>query len=273
MKNLYIIGNPVKHSLSPLIFNVWLKSHSLEYSYKKILMNKKTFGRDFKKLINKKNFFGANITIPFKEDVSQYVDFQDKPSKKIGAINCVYIKKNKTFGTNTDWLGYLNLIKKQNKKNKIKKNYALILGFGGSAKAVIYALKKFGFKKIIVLVRNEKKIKKISEYDKKITGMSLKKINSLIPKTDLLVNTTPANSKIEQLINLNNTKRTVLVSDINYIPHQTKLLKKAEKLKLKTLYGVDMLLLQAVPSFKQWFGFSPKINKLIKNKCLKKIIK
>ena len=124
MKNFYVIGNPIKHSLSPIIFNYWFKKYKISKTYKKKSIEINFFSKRFEKMINSKSFGGANITIPFKEKAIDHVDVVDAHSKKIGAINCIYKKKSKIYGTNTDWVGFYKLIKPYFKKNPTKKKTA-----------------------------------------------------------------------------------------------------------------------------------------------------
>ena len=95
MKKFYVLGNPIKHSLSPTIFNYWFKKYGLNCKYEKKLVKKNNFNKIFNKTISNKNCYGLNITLPFKQDTMELVDKVDNHARKIGAVNCVYKKKNK----------------------------------------------------------------------------------------------------------------------------------------------------------------------------------
>ena len=149
MKKLYVIGNPIQHSLSPKIFDYWFKKYKINCSYEKIKTNQKSFENKIFNIINQKNCLGTNITSPFKKTALKILDVQDKHTKKIGAVNCIYKKNNKIIGTNTDWQGFIGALKyvKQIKKTSIKKQSAAVMGFGGATRGVVYALKILGYKK------------------------------------------------------------------------------------------------------------------------------
>jgi shikimate dehydrogenase len=140
------------------------------------------------------------------------------------------------------------------KNEKIsKKNNILILGYGGASQAILYGLNLKGYKNINVFNRTKKRIKinGISKYTKKYDL-----INTYLSNTDLIINTTPTNPLGEKQIKL--IKKNTLVSDIVYKPKHTVFLKKFEK--NRKIYGIQMLIEQAIPCFKQWFGFSPEVD-------------
>ena len=161
----------------------------------------------------------------------------------------------KKLKENTDWLGYLGSIKgfKINKNKKI-----LILGYGGAAQAIFYGFSTKGYKNILVFNRSKKaiKIKGIKKFTKKYSL-----IEKHLEDSYLIINTTPTNplnKKQEKKI----SKKTIL-SDIVYSPKETAFLKNFNE--NKKIYGISMLIEQAIPCFHQWFGFTPKLDdKLIK---------
>ena len=261
MNNYFVVGNAVSRSLSPTIFNYWFKKYNIKASYGYIEIKNKNFTKEITKVINNKETKGLNITIPYKKQIIKHIDVLDRHSKKINAVNCISIGK-KIKGINTDWLGYFNSLPKNiNIKNKT----ILLVGYGGAAQAIHYVLKNKGFKKIIIFNRSRKKI----NFLKKLTYT--KNINTLdkyLQSANLIINTTPKNvikKSKKHLVNKN-----VLLSDIVYSPKETEFLKMFPK--NKKIYGISMLLHQAIPCFKLWFGFNPLVDtKLIKtlNKKIK----
>jgi len=264
-KKFYVIGNPINKSLSPLIFNYWFDVYKMDCHYERKLIQKNNFEESVIKIIRSNNFFGLNITAPFKNKLSKIVDQETKHAKSIGAINCIYKENKKTIGTNTDWQGYLKSLKYQSKNTK--KNNASIIGFGGAAKAIIYALEKFGFNQISIFVRNPKKLESFLRKKKNISGFDIKNINKNAKKIDLLVNSTTTSRLKDLKIDINLLNKNCVVSDINYFPHETELIKNSTEKKLKTVYGIYMLLFQAAPAFKHWFGFAPKVSQELIEKC------
>ena len=260
VKNFYVIGDQASKSLSPLIFTHWFKKYNIRAKYSCLEVDRKNFDSKIIEILTDKKTYGLNITIPFKRDVIKFLDIKNIHAQKIGAVNCVTVG-NKIKGTNTDWLGYLNSIK-QEKINKNKN--VLILGFGGASQAIYYGLLLKGYKNVSVFNRS-KKIIKMGKNNKYTKNYSL--INPHLIKSDLIINTTPINPLNKKQTNL--IKKTAIISDIVYQPKETAFLKEF-KLN-KKIYGISMLIEQALPCFKQWFGFIPIVDEALINKLDKKI--
>ena len=260
MKKFYVIGDQVSKSLSPLIFNHWFKKYNIQAKYFFLEVTKKNFDTEIVKTLSDQNTEGFNVTIPFKKDIIKYLDNKNTHAQRIGAVNCVTVG-NKIKGINTDWIGYLNSIK-QEKINKNKN--ILILGFGGASQAICYGFFFKGYKNVSVFNRSKKTID-IEGSSKHTKDYSL--INSYLIKSDLIINTTPTNPLTKKQISL--IKKTTIISDIVYQPKETPFLKKF-KLN-KKIYGISMLIEQALPCFKQWFGFVPIVDKVLIKKLNEKI--
>ncbi len=249
MKNFYVIGNNASRSLSPIIFNYWFKKYKLKASYGFKELNSKSFNPSIKNILKDENTFGLNITIPFKTKILKHLDTTDIHAKKINAVNCI-VKKTKISGINTDWLGYFKTLPKT--KN-INKKRVLLVGYGGAALAIHYVLKKEGFKDIIIVNRTKKKIRfqKNSRFTKNIND-----IHKYLSVSDIIINTIPKNPIHKKNIRL--VRKDTLLSDIVYSPKETAFLKSFPN--NKKIYGISMLLQQAIPCFNLWFGFRPKID-------------
>jgi len=260
VKNFFVIGDQTSKSLSPLIFNHWFKKYNIQAKYSFLEVTKKNFNSEIVKKLNDKNTQGLNVTIPFKKDIIKYLDNRNVHAQKIGAVNCVTIGK-KIKGTNTDWMGYLNSIK-QEKINKNKN--ILILGFGGASRAIYYGFFFKGYKNVSVFNRSKKAIN-MGGANKYTKDYSL--INSYLIKSDLIINTTPINPLNKKQTNL--IKKTTIISDIVYKPKETLFLKEFKF--NKKIYGISMLVEQALPCFKQWFGFLPVVDESLIKKLFKKI--
>jgi len=255
MKEFFVIGNQASRSLSPLIFNHWFKKYKIDAKYKSIEVKEQNFDRVLIKKTRSNKVSGFNVTIPYKKKIIKHLDIKNIHAKNIGAVNCVSVG-NKLKGINTDWVGYLNSIKQEkiSKNNKI-----LILGYGGASKAIYYGFLLKGFKNIMVFNRSKKLIKfrGINKYTKDYTL-----IDKHLGCVDLIINTTPINPLNKKQIKLINNK--TLISDIVYKPKETPFLKKFKE--NKKIYGIAMLVEQAIPCFRQWFGFSPKVDKVLLKK-------
>jgi shikimate dehydrogenase len=260
VKNFFVIGDQTSKSLSPLIFNHWFKKYNIQAKYSFLEVTKKNFNSEIVKKLNNKNTQGLNITIPFKKEIIKHLDNKNIHAQKIGAVNCVTVGK-KIKGINTDWLGYLNSIK-QEKINKNKN--ILILGFGGASQAIYYGFFFKGYKNVSVFNRS-KKVINIGGNNKYTKDYSV--INSYLIKSDLIINTTPINPLNKKQTNL--IKKTTIISDIVYKPKETSFLKEFKF--NKKIYGISMLVEQALPCFKQWFGFVPVVDESLIKKLYKKI--
>ena len=260
MKNFFVIGDRASTSLSPLIFNHWFKKHNIRAKYSFLEVTKKNFDTEMVKKISDKKIQGFNVTIPFKKDIIKYLDNKNIHAQNIGAVNCVTIG-NKIKGINTDWVGYLNSIK-QEKINKNKN--ILILGFGGASQAIYYGFFIKGYKNVNVFNRSKKAIN-IGGSNKYTKDYSL--INSYLIKSDLIINTTPTNPLNKKQTNL--VKKNTIISDIVYKPKNTHFLQKFKK--NKKIFGISMLVEQAIPCFYIWFGFVPKVDEGLLKKLNNKI--
>ena len=260
MKNFFVIGDKASTSLSPLIFNHWFEKYNIRAKYYFLEVSKKNFDTEIVKKIRDKKIQGFNVTIPFKKDIIKYLDNKNIHAQNIGAVNCVTIG-NKIKGINTDWVGYLNSIK-QEKINKNKN--ILILGFGGASQAIYYGFFFKGYKNVSIFNRSKKTIN-INRSNKYTKDYSL--INSYLVKSDLIINTTPTNPLTKKQIS--SIKKTTIISDIVYQPKETPFLKKFKS--NKKIYGISMLIEQALPCFKQWFGFIPVVDEVLIKKLNKKI--
>ncbi|MBD1147771.1 shikimate dehydrogenase [Pelagibacterales bacterium SAG-MED31] len=260
MKYFFVIGNKASQSLSPLIFNHWFKKYKINAKYKFVETKEVNFDDVLTKLLQNKKTHGLNITIPFKKKIIKFLDVKNIHAKKIGAVNCITVRK-KIFGTNTDWIGYLGSIRKK-KLRKDKK--ILILGYGGASQAIFYGLSVKGFKNIIVFNRSKKAIKAggVKKFSKKYS-----QIDKHIKNADLIINTTPTNPLTKKQIKTIN--KSTLISDIVYKPKETAFLKNFKE--NEKIFGISMLIEQAKPCFYQWFGFSPVIDEVLLKKLNTKI--
>ena len=139
MKKYLVIGNPIEHSLSPLIHNFWIKKHNLDATYEK----KKLESDNIKDIINDlrdNRISGINVTVPFKNIIISHLDELSDVAKETQSVNTIFKKNNKVIGENTDVFGFSESIRQTNFNPKNKK--ALILGAGGVSPSIILALKK-----------------------------------------------------------------------------------------------------------------------------------
>ena len=258
---LALIGNPVRHSLSPIMQNAAIKYLGLDLIYIAIPCR----NEDLKIVVNslkKMNCKGLNITIPFKQKVFDYCDEISPVAKKVQAINTLILKENKYWsGTNTDIDGFIYPLKNF---DLIKKT-SIVLGSGGAARAVIQGLINLKLSKITIISRNINSLNDLItnfENDIKIEGLVNTdiKIDNLIQETDLIVNTTPVGmSKTTDDDELpfgkgfwNTLTSNTIVYDLIYNPSLTPFLKFCDKKGCITINGLQMLIAQGAKSLSFW---------------------
>lgn len=269
--NLFVIGNPIKHSKSPQIHNFWLKSYNLNYKYKKKIIEEHKFESLISKIRNG-NILGVNITLPFKTQLIKYVDSVDNNAKKIGAINTIYKSNNKVIGTNTDGIGFVNSLKKDAKRN-LREQKVLILGSGGAARGIIFELLKQKVALITIKNRNYEKAENLRKDILKSTKFSnintvIWKMELLTEKYDIVINTTSFGMKKNEHLDFNfmNLNSNALVCDIIYNPLETYFLSQAKARNIQTLNGIGMLIRQAEVSFYKWFKIKVSEKKILEIK-------
>jgi len=260
-KTAYVVGNNTSLSLSPTIFHHWFKKYNIDGEYGFIEIKDETFDKEIQSILKIKNLVGLNITIPYKEKIIPHLISQSKYEKavsleaeKIGSVNYLFRNENNGFwvGDNTDGLGFGKAIEPLTKQ--IKKNTAIIIGYGGAAKAIINNLQS-QFKKIKLFNRSFEKIENI--YKNKIEVFKLKELAKHTYDADLIINTTPINVLEKSTKWRINNKSFGF--DVVYKPKEGTgfLIQFKQK---KRIEGIGMLVYQAAPCFKVWFGIDPEID-------------
>jgi len=242
IKQFGLFGKNLTHSFSKAYFTKKFKVLDKNYSYQNFeFPNEKTLA-DFL-LEEVYQLSGFNVTIPYKEIIIPYLDKLDDSAKEINAVNTVLVKDNTLIGYNTDHYGFLKSLVSSLKPQH--KN-ALILGTGGAAKAVAYALKTVNIKSQFV-----------SRNPKKKNILSYQELDENTIKThQIIINTTPLgmfpNTKESPLIPYQNIDKQHLVYDLIYNPKETLFLKKAKEQAALTINGLNMLQLQAEKAWAIW---------------------
>ena len=259
---LGLIGNPVGHSLSPIMQNAALEYLGLDLIYIAIPCKE----TDLDSVVNslrKINCKGLNITIPYKQKIFNLCSEVCPTANKLKAINTLKLTDDKKWSaTNTDVDGFIYPIKNLN----FSKKESIILGSGGAARSVIQGLINLKFSKITIISRNINSLHElIKDFGNQIKLHGLLSKDTQIPKlmdeTDLIVNTTPVGMKNgdneehsipygEKFWESLNSKTTVY--DLIYNPTQTELLKFSEKKGCMTINGIEMLIAQGAKSLSFW---------------------
>jgi shikimate dehydrogenase len=265
MIKLGLIGYPVSHSLSPKIQNAALKACGLDgdYSLFPVAPNDASALEELLARIRSGEITGLNVTIPHKQNVIPFLDELTPTAKAIGAVNAIYMKEGKLIGDNTDAPGFLADLKRSltTKAWRRRAPKALVLGAGGSARAVVYALVHDGWN-ITIAARHIEQAKQLAdsftEYDVRITEHLT---NIELSNISLLVNTTPVGMtpNIDQSPLPENTvlSKDTFVYDLVYNPRETKLVRDARAQGLPATTGLGMLIEQAALAFELWTGHTP----------------
>ena len=258
---LFVIGKPIKHSLSPLIHNYWIKKYQLGLEYKKMEVEKESLFSLIENLREGK-ITGLNITLPYKKEIIPYLDNVSHSAKDIGAINTVFIRGNKVYGENTDGIGFTRALEKKTKFNFSNKSI-YIIGAGGAAYGIISELIKKKVEKIYITNRTKQKTIQLVNFFKtknKKINLEFVEWKDLVPNSDvdLIINTTSFGMKDNEClkIDINNLKDTLIFVDIIYNPKETELLKLFKKEGFVCMNGLSMLIEQAAVSFELWFNIS-----------------
>ncbi|MFA4888254.1 MAG: shikimate dehydrogenase [Candidatus Omnitrophota bacterium] len=254
-----LIGYPVKHSLSPLMHNAAFKELGIPAEYKLFEIAPQELESFFKNL-TRKNIFGLNVTVPYKERVLPFLDEISSDARSIGAVNTVINDANRLSGFNTDGVGFLRHLSEDLHFSIAGRKIALI-GAGGAAKAAAVYLSKNKPERISIYDLDKVKSSVlISQLKKNFPGVEFflaeRTADLRIDSCDLLINATPIGMKEAdpEIIDANLLRKGLLVYDLIYNPAQTKILRRAKEIGASTANGLGMLLYQGAASFEIWTG-------------------
>ena len=267
MKRFAVIGNPVAHSLSPRLHKYVFKKLGIDANYSAIQCTEKKFPEIIDRL-RSGQLNGINVTLPLKQSVIPYLDVFDKHVQAIGAVNCIAVKKRKLFGHNTDWIGFQKAL--ENAKIQVDGATCIIVGAGGAARSVGYALGINNIKKFIIINRTTKRAEDLKQLilsifpDVKIDIGKWRELDLEVLYQALIVNCT----SVGMVPNVNDCpipEKYLLPSqtiiDIIYSPFRTKLYRVGQSIGTKTLSGLPMLIHQALATLDIWFN-EPISNKV-----------
>ncbi len=272
MRNMLgIIGNPLGHSLSPVLHKTAIEKLTANYSYEKWEIEEDELESFIQKVRDKNsNILGFNVTIPYKEKIIPYLDEIDILATKLNAVNTVKYENGKLKGYNTDGLGLFETLIRNKVQFENKK--ILMLGSGGACKGIAIFLAQKKINKIDIAARNENKVKylisRIKDTGTKSDFIPWSDLRELeIDVYDLIIQTTPIGMKNQsQEIDFPYGKLTAshTVIDIVYNPLETDYLKKSKTNGAKCINGLEMLVYQGYHSFKIWTGLDEDTDLMLK---------
>jgi len=250
-----VIGDPIEHTLSPIMQNAAFEAMELDYAFLAFKVQVKEVGNAINGM-RALNIHGFNVTMPHKNAVIKYLDEIDPTAKTIASVNTILNKDGRLFGFNTDGVGALNALEQNGVSIKGKK--VLLLGAGGAGKAIAYTLSQES-DEFVILNRTPKQAEELSailkqKFKKKIKAgtFSPESIKDNIADADVLINATSVGMapNPDQTPTLSEwLKPELVVMDIIYNPLETKLSKDAKAAGAKVISGVEMLIYQGAASF------------------------
>lgn len=240
-----VIGDPIGHSLSPLLHNIGFAARNINAVYLPFLVN--DLG-DFLRAIPEFGIRGFSVTIPHKQAILKHLEECEPLAAEIGAVNTVVVRRDGSlYGCNTDYVGALRALQR---KLRIKGSRALIFGAGGSARAAAFALARAGAL-VAICARREKAAKELARV---VGGQAVPRSALRTERFDAILNTTPIGMHPRGGISplAPNELHCRIVMDFIYRPRQTQLLKIAAKKGIATVSGVEMFLAQGIAQWEIW---------------------
>ena len=266
MKKYLVIGNPIEHSLSPVIHNYWMKKYNLTDS---VYEKRKVEVKDLKNIINEirdENLAGINVTVPFKKLIIPFLDDLDSTAEETKSVNTIFKINNKIVGFNTDKPGFaitikdLYPVKNIGITNNLEKKTVFILGAGGVTASIISA---FQHNETQIFLSNRTK-ENANELKKNFPKLEILDWGQRPSNFDIAINTTSIGLKENERINLDfsdcEKDRNKLFYDLIYNPKETNFLKEAKLRGNKIMNGQKMFLNQAMYAFKLWTNIEPEID-------------
>ena len=258
-KLLGVIGDPISHSKSPLMMNRALATTGLNFTYAAFHVSPADLGQAIAG-VRALQFRGINVTIPHKETVIPFLDELDESAQLIGAVNTIVNNQGRLIGYNTDGIGYARSLIEETGISLAGKK-VLVLGAGGAARAIVYALAKHGVNKIYLVNRSQERAVELAQHFTslvEIQAIAASEIRSVASDVDLLINTTSVgmspNESACPLDDMTWFHDGLTVSDLIYNPRMTNLLEKAKRSGATIHGGLGMLVYQGAYAFEYWTG-------------------
>lgn len=257
-----VMGWPVMHSRSPRLHNYWLQQHGLVGTYLPLAIEAAGL-RAALRALPALGFAGCNLTIPHKVEAMAIVDRVDPVARRIGAMNCVVVAPDGTLdGYNNDGWGYIESLLEAQPDWRADAGPVVVMGAGGSARAILVSLIDRGAREIRLVNRTQANAEALArEFGGPIAVLPWAERNAALAGAATLINTTSQGMVGQPALDLSLDRlpRQALVSDIIYVPRETPLLVAARERGNRTVNGLGMLLHQARPAFKAWFGVMPAV--------------
>jgi shikimate dehydrogenase len=254
-----VVGYRIDYSRSPLIHNHWLQRLGLNGVYELVDIAPEAFP-DFFAHLSRHGYVGANVTTPHKDAAFRLIDERKGPAEAIGAVNTVWYEGDRLVGGNTDYLGFLANLDEA-APGWDDRGPAIVIGAGGAARAIVYALLQRGLDVAAVNRTPEKAHALTARFGNRVTAHAPSEVQHLFSQARLLANASSLGALGQPSLDLDlaSLRPGAVVCDINYVPLKTPLLLTAERRGHRIADGLGMLMHQAVPGFERWFGTRPQV--------------
>ena len=272
-KKFAIIGNPIGHSLSPILHNYWFKKYKINAEYSLLEIKEDEIKNVIEKIRNK-IIHGVNVTLPYKQKVIALLDQHINDAKESGSVNTIYLnEEKKVVGENTDVYGLQAAYFKKIIDNNALKKKALIIGAGGVSPSVIVALAKSNISDITLINRTYDKCLFLKNKFKDLKILKWEALNESIKNFDIVINATSLGLKNgnDFEILFKDYKKSLIYIDTVYNPIQTKMIKHLQSLDVKTFNGLEMFIYQGQKSFYLWNKINPEIDQELINLLVTKL--
>lgn len=253
-----VFGDPIRHSRSPIMLNRAFQEAGINAVYAAFHVRPDELG-DAVRGIRALGYRGINVTIPHKVEVMQYLDEIDEGARIVGAVNTIVNEAGKLIGYNTDGIGYVRSLKEET-GIELKGKSVLLLGAGGAARGVAYALAKEGAGRIYIANRTKERALELADTISSYTGaigLGMHELGHVVDEVQFVLNTTSAgmHPHVDELpLPLELLRSHHLVSDLIYNPRITRFLREAEAKGARIHGGLGMFIYQGAFAFEYWTG-------------------
>lgn len=261
MKKWYaVIGDPIAHSLSPFMHDTWFQHHGIDAGYIPIRVEPDNLEKAFESL-KLLGVSGFNITLPHKQAIIPFLDNLDETALKMNAVNTVVYDNQEYVGFNTDGDGFVRSLLRQSVDVDGK---VLVIGAGGAARGISYALKRAGFGDVTITNRTYRRAEELAE-ETGSAAITMPDAEASLSDFDIIIQTTSVGLSQDDALplSLDRLKEGSVVADIIYNPLTTSFLEKAQEKNCTIVNGVGMFVYQGAIAFEKWTGIEPDTEKMI----------
>jgi shikimate dehydrogenase len=265
-----VAGWPVRHSRSPRLHNYWLRQYGIDGVYVPFALPPET-AKDAIRMLPALGIRGMNVTVPNKEEAYKAMDEVDRWAQRLKAVNTIVVRDGILHGANTDAFGFLESLREALPDWRADAGPVVILGAGGAARAIVAGLQDAGAPEIRIANRTpERSVAICDEFGAPVSPILWEHRADALADAALLVNTTSLGMEGQPVLEIDLAKLPPesVVYDIVYVPLETPLLAAARARGNPAIDGLGMLLHQARPGFREWFGTDPVVDQALRDHVL-----